>query len=55
MAARIGPTPILRGNDAEEWRQKVEEEKDVKLGPVPTPDLEKLRQTILADAKKREK
>lgn len=55
MAAPIRPTPVLEGSDAAEWRDRVEKEKHEKLGPVPTPNLARLRDSILADAKKRQK
>jgi len=53
MAVPIGSTPVLQGEESAEWLKKVQEGK--KLGLVPTPRLEELRQEILADARRNKK
>lgn len=55
MAIPITPTPVLEGEEAEEFWNKVESEKDQKLDLVPTPKLEELRREILNNAKRRQK
>lgn len=55
MAIPITPTPILEGEEAEKFWDKVESEKNRKLELVPTPKLEELRQEILSNAKRRQK
>ncbi len=52
MAIPITPTPVLEGEEAEKFWSKVEAEKNQKLGLVPTPKLEQLRQEILINAKR---
>jgi hypothetical protein len=53
MATPIRPTPVLKGEEALAWRKKIDSEKQKKVGPVPTPELDDLRRAVLADAKKR--
>jgi hypothetical protein len=55
MAAPIGATPVLTGEDARTWWEKVEKEKNQRFYPVPTPKLEEVRREILANAKKSRK
>lgn len=55
MAMPITPTPVLEGEEAEKFWNKVESEKSQKLELVPTPKLEGLRREILANAKRRQK
>lgn len=55
MAIPITPTPVLEGEEAEKFWEKVEAEKNQKLSLVPTPKLEELRREILANAKRRSK
>lgn len=55
MAIPITPTPVLEGEEAEKFWDKVESEKNHKLELVPTPKLEELRQEILINAKRRQK
>jgi hypothetical protein len=55
MAIPITPTPVLEGDEAEEFWNKVESEKNQKLELVPTPKLDIVRREILINAKRREK
>ncbi|MGB6068568.1 MAG: hypothetical protein WBG50_27485 [Desulfomonilaceae bacterium] len=55
MAIPITPTPVLEGEEAERFWNKVESEKNQKLELVPTPKLEEIRLEILNDAKRRQK
>jgi hypothetical protein len=55
MAIPIAPTPVLEGEEAEKFWDKVELEKNRKLNLVPTPKLEELRKKILCNAKRRQK
>ncbi|MEI7451175.1 MAG: hypothetical protein WCJ75_16310 [Desulfomonile sp.] len=55
MAVPIGSTPVLQGEESAKWLKKVQEEEGKKLGLVPTPRLEELRQEILADARRNKK
>jgi hypothetical protein len=55
MAIPITLTPVLEGEEAEKFWDKVESEKNQKLELVPTPKLEELRQEILRNAKRRQK
>jgi len=55
MAIAIAPTPVLEGEEATNFWDKVLREQDHKVSVVPTPKLEALRQEILADVKRRKK
>ena len=55
MASPIKPTPVLEGPEAREWSEKIEREMKLKVGPVPTPKLEALRQSLLKNGQKRSK
>ena len=55
MALPIGPTPVLEGEDAIKFLEKVNAEKDKKVSLRPTPKLEELRLKIIADAKRPKK
>jgi hypothetical protein len=55
MAVPIGSTPSLTGEDSTKWWKRVQKEQNEKVSLVPTPKLEKLRQKILATAKKEKK
>ena len=46
--------PILRGQDAVDFSEKVKREEGIPFTPIPTPKLEKLRREILRDAKRRD-
>lgn len=54
MATPIAPTPVLVGEDAEEFL-KADEEEDQKFPLLPTPRLKKIREKMLADDRDRAK
>ncbi|MFH1113584.1 MAG: hypothetical protein V1792_06650 [Pseudomonadota bacterium] len=55
MAIPITPTPVLEGEEAEKFWDKVETEKNHRLDLIPTPKLEELRREIVNNAKRRQK
>ena len=52
MALPIGPTPVLEEEEAIRFLEKVDREKNQKVSLKPTPNLEGLRQKIIADARR---
>lgn len=50
MAMPIKATPVLHGKSAQEFLKKVEEKKEKKTGPVPTPKATVALARILEDA-----
>ena len=48
MAMAIQPTPVLKGKEARAFRDKIEREASVKIPPVATPNVSKVRELILA-------
>ena len=55
MAIPITPTPVLEGEEAEKFWDKVETEKNKRLDLISTPKLEELRRKIVNNAKRRQK
>ena len=54
LCANTDDCPILRGQDAIDFSEKVAREESIPFTPIPTPKLEKLRREILRDAKRRD-
>jgi hypothetical protein len=55
MALPIGCTPALKGKEATDFLKKIKSEETDLRSLVPTPKLESVRKTILANAKNGEK
>lgn len=53
MALPIAPTPVLEGEEATEFLLKLMKEENRKRPLIPTPNLDAVREAILADAKRR--
>jgi hypothetical protein len=51
MASKIKPTPKLKGEVARSFLDKVERESDQKIDFLKTPNLKKVAEKILADAR----
>lgn len=48
MAMAIKPTPVLKGKEARDFRERIEREASSKVQPVATPNVSKVRELILA-------
>lgn len=46
MALPIGATPVLKGKDAERFLKMVRDNENKKVGPTPTPNIEKAKELI---------
>jgi hypothetical protein len=55
MALPIAPTPVLEGREAAEFLKRMTREENEKTSLSPTPNLEKAREKILANARSKKK
>lgn len=52
MSKPIGATPVLKGKDAERFLKMVRDNENKKVGPTPTPNIEKAKELIRSLSKK---
>jgi hypothetical protein len=52
MAKPITPTPKLDAKESKLFREKMERDSLVRVGPIPTPKLDNAIRMIMADARK---